>query len=44
MATTRPTRARVAGWPAPSDPIYLNSPYNDSFVIMMLLTGQLHPA
>jgi peptide/nickel transport system substrate-binding protein len=35
---------RVAGWPPPSDPIYLNSPYNDSFVIMMLLTGQLHPA
>jgi peptide/nickel transport system substrate-binding protein len=33
---------RVAGWPKPSDPIYLNSPYSDSFVIMMLLTGQLH--
>jgi peptide/nickel transport system substrate-binding protein len=36
--------ARVAGWPPPSDPIYQNSPYTDSFVIMMLLTGQLHPA
>ena len=35
--------ARVAGWPPLSDPIYLNSPYSDSFVIMMLLTGQLHP-
>ena len=22
---------------------YLNSPYTDSFVIMMLLTGQIHP-
>jgi peptide/nickel transport system substrate-binding protein len=33
---------RVAGWPKPNDPIYLNSPYSDSFVIMMLLTGQLH--
>jgi hypothetical protein len=33
---------RVAGWPPLSDPIYLNSPYNDSFVIMMLLMGQLH--
>jgi len=39
-----PTRpgVRVAGWPPPSDPIYLNSPYTDSFVVMMLLTGQLH--
>jgi peptide/nickel transport system substrate-binding protein len=39
-----PTRpgVRVAGWPKPGDPIYLNSPYTDSFVIMMLLTGQLH--
>jgi peptide/nickel transport system substrate-binding protein len=35
--------ARVAGWPKPDDPIYLNSPYADSFVIMMLLTGRLHP-
>lgn len=39
-----PTRpgARVAGWPPLHDPIYLNSPYADSFVIMMLLTGRLH--
>ena len=39
-----PTRpgVRVAGWPKPGDPIYLNSPYSDAFVIMMLLTGQLH--
>jgi peptide/nickel transport system substrate-binding protein len=34
---------RVAGWPALQDPIYLNNPYTDSFAIMMLLTGQLHP-
>jgi peptide/nickel transport system substrate-binding protein len=34
---------RVAGWPALKDPIYLNNPYTDSFAIMMLLTGQLHP-
>lgn len=39
-----PTRpgVRVAGWPPLHDPIYLNSPYADSFVIMMLLTGRLH--
>ena len=39
-----PTRpgVRVAGWPKPGDPIYLNSPYSDAFTIMMLLTGQLH--
>jgi peptide/nickel transport system substrate-binding protein len=36
--------ARVAGWPKPDDPIYLNSPYADSFVIMMLLTGRLRPS
>jgi peptide/nickel transport system substrate-binding protein len=41
-----PTRpgVRVAGWPPLRDPIYLNGPYTDSFVVMMLLTGQLHAA
>jgi peptide/nickel transport system substrate-binding protein len=33
---------RVAGWPPLGDKIYQNSPYADSFVVMMLLTGQLH--
>lgn len=33
---------RVVGWPPLHDPIYLNSPYSDSFVVMMLLTGTLH--
>ena len=37
-----PGAHRVTGWPPPSDPIYLNSPYSDSFVIMLLLTGRLH--
>jgi peptide/nickel transport system substrate-binding protein len=39
-----PTRpgVRVAGWPKPGSSIYLNSPYSDAFVIMMLITGQLH--
>jgi peptide/nickel transport system substrate-binding protein len=39
---TRPS-VRVAGWPKPGDSIYLNSHVTDSFVIMKLLTGQLHP-
>ncbi|MCL4509036.1 MAG: ABC transporter substrate-binding protein, partial [Chloroflexi bacterium] len=34
---------RVTGWPADGDPIYRNSPYSDSFVVMMLYTGQLKP-
>lgn len=34
---------RVTGWPADGDPIYKNSPYSDSFVVMMLYTGQLKP-
>ena len=34
---------RVTGWLPASDPIYTNDPYNDSFVIMQLLTGQLKP-
>lgn len=35
---------RVTGWPAEGDPIYINSPYADSFVIIMLLDGTLKPA
>lgn len=34
---------RVTGWAPPSDPIYTNSPYADSFVIMQLLNGTLKP-
>ena len=33
---------RVAGWPADSDPIYQNNPYSDNFVVMMIISGQLH--
>jgi peptide/nickel transport system substrate-binding protein len=42
--TQPPGVHRVAGWPALSDPIYLNSPYSDSFVVLMLYGGVLHPA
>ncbi len=34
---------RVTGWPAEGDPIYKNSPYSDSFVIVMILDGRLQP-
>ncbi|MGQ9632393.1 MAG: ABC transporter substrate-binding protein [bacterium] len=34
---------RVKGWPPEGDPIYKNSPYADSFIIMMILDGTLHP-
>jgi peptide/nickel transport system substrate-binding protein len=34
---------RVTGWPADGDPIYLNGAYNDPFVIVLMLTGQLQP-
>jgi peptide/nickel transport system substrate-binding protein len=34
----------AAGWLPDDDPIYLNSPYADSFVVMMILDGTLHPA
>jgi peptide/nickel transport system substrate-binding protein len=34
---------RVKGWPADGDPIYTNSPYNDSFVIMLMYEGKLQP-
>lgn len=41
--TQAPGSHRVAGWPKPNDPIYLNSPYSDSFVIELLYAGALHP-
>lgn len=34
---------RVTGWPPDGDPIYLNSPYGDSFVIELMLEGTLMP-
>ncbi len=34
---------RVKGWPKPTDPIYVNSPYSDSFAVLMLLDGTLKP-
>ena len=34
----------AAGWLPEDDPIYLNSPYADSFVVMQILDGTLHPA
>jgi len=34
---------RVTGWPPPQDPVLKNDPYQDSFVIVMLLTGILKP-
>ncbi|MGH2821158.1 MAG: ABC transporter substrate-binding protein [Actinomycetota bacterium] len=36
--------SRVDGWPEEGDPIYENSPYEDSFVIEMILDGTLRPA
>jgi peptide/nickel transport system substrate-binding protein len=35
---------RVNGWLPASDPIYVNDPYNDSFVIMQILDGTLKPS
>ncbi|MEZ4864770.1 MAG: ABC transporter substrate-binding protein [Caldilineaceae bacterium] len=34
----------AAGWLPDDDPIYKNSPYADSFVIIQILDGTLHPA
>lgn len=34
---------RVVGWPPDGDPIYANSPYADSFVIMLMYEGKLKP-
>jgi peptide/nickel transport system substrate-binding protein len=35
---------RVEGWLPDSDPIYQNSPYEDSFAVMMIMDGTLKPA
>src|SRR5215207_3376920 len=35
---------RVTGWLPASDPIYQNSPYMDSFTVIMLMDGTLKPA
>jgi peptide/nickel transport system substrate-binding protein len=34
---------RVTGWPGEDDPIYENSPYEDNFVVAMILDGTLKP-
>ena len=34
----------AAGWLPEDDPIYLNSPYADSFVVLQILDGTLGPA
>jgi peptide/nickel transport system substrate-binding protein len=34
---------RVTNWPKEGDPIYRNSAYADSFVIIMILNGTLKP-
>jgi len=34
---------RVTGWLPATDPIYTNSPYADSFVVMQILDGTLKP-
>lgn len=34
---------RVTNWPKPDDPIYRNSPYADSFTVMLILNGTLRP-
>jgi len=34
---------RITGWPEDGDPVYQNGTYNDPFVIVLLLTGQLQP-
>ena len=34
---------RVTGWLPDSDPIYHNSPYEDSFTVMMIMEGTLKP-
>jgi len=34
---------RITGWPAAGDPVYRNSPYMDSFTVLMILDGRLKP-
>jgi len=35
---------RVTGYPPANDPIYTNSPYADSFIIMLMLDGTIKPS
>ena len=37
-------KVRVTGWPGDEDPIYRNSAYADSFVVLMIRDGRLKPA
>lgn len=34
---------RITGWPPVGDPVYKNSPYADSFTVLMILDGRLKP-
>jgi len=34
---------RITGWPAAGDAVYKNSPYADSFTVLMILDGRLKP-
>ena len=34
---------RTTGWPPDDDPLFLNSPYADSFVVIWILDGTLEP-
>jgi peptide/nickel transport system substrate-binding protein len=34
---------RVTGWPPDGDPIYINSPYADGIVTMLMLTDVIKP-
>jgi peptide/nickel transport system substrate-binding protein len=34
---------RITGWPEDGDPVYQNGTYNDPFVIVLMVTGQLQP-
>ncbi|MBM3135219.1 MAG: peptide ABC transporter substrate-binding protein [Chloroflexi bacterium] len=34
---------RITGWPPEGDPVYRNSPYADSFTVLMILDGRLKP-
>jgi peptide/nickel transport system substrate-binding protein len=38
-----PEGIRVKGWPKDDDPIFRNSPYNDSFTVMLMYEGKLTP-
>ncbi len=33
----------TCGWPPDGDPIYVNSPYADSFTVMLILDGTIYP-